>query len=314
MRLRYFPIFCILTTLLMLTGCASTPQHLTEQNISGIKNIAVVSLVPEEVNFDKIGIISVSNKYTEFDLGNKVTETIAYVARERIAKVHPGWNIKEVKFDRAAMLASVKSGYGYSSSRVQNVFAKLARDNDLDAIFAVRAAADPKGSSPQEAGGYELREGSTVLIKDNSLSDDPRIVLRANLNVAILGKSGEVLAAGTMPAKFDNLEPLKPGDFDISNDMQHNHRPEILRKLGREVIADISRRLNYCFDSLGFVGDSDAAEYHVEVAPQAAIESDSKETSTSQRVPVAYPFDQCFSRCRQYTDRTKEQCFDVCNK
>ena len=26
------------------------------------------------------------------------------------------------------------------------------------------------------------------------------------------------------------------------------------------------------------------------------------------------PFDQCFARCRQYTDRTKEQCFDSCTK
>jgi hypothetical protein len=25
-------------------------------------------------------------------------------------------------------------------------------------------------------------------------------------------------------------------------------------------------------------------------------------------------FDRCFSRCRRYTDRTKEQCFDVCSK
>jgi len=25
-------------------------------------------------------------------------------------------------------------------------------------------------------------------------------------------------------------------------------------------------------------------------------------------------FDQCFARCQQYTDRTKEQCFDACNK
>jgi hypothetical protein len=25
-------------------------------------------------------------------------------------------------------------------------------------------------------------------------------------------------------------------------------------------------------------------------------------------------FDDCFSRCRQYTERTREQCFDACNK
>lgn len=29
---------------------------------------------------------------------------------------------------------------------------------------------------------------------------------------------------------------------------------------------------------------------------------------------AASPFDQCFSRCTQYTDRGKEQCFDACNK
>ena len=25
-------------------------------------------------------------------------------------------------------------------------------------------------------------------------------------------------------------------------------------------------------------------------------------------------FEQCFARCQQYTDRSKEQCFDACNK
>src|ERR671937_876187 len=26
------------------------------------------------------------------------------------------------------------------------------------------------------------------------------------------------------------------------------------------------------------------------------------------------PFDDCFARCRQYTERTRDQCFDSCNK
>ncbi len=314
MRHGYFPIFGILMTFLLLSGCASTPQRLTEQDMAGIKNIAVVSLVPEEVNFDKIGIISVANKYTEFNMGGKVTESVLYVARERIAKVHPEWVIKDVAYDRAALLAKAKVGYGYNSSQAKNAFAELAQANGLDALVVIRAAADPKNSAAQETGGYELREGLTVLIKDNSISDDPRIVLRGNLNVAIVGKSGEVLAAGRMPEKLDNLAPLKPGDFDVSNDMQHNHRPEILRKLGREVITDLTRRMNYGFDALGFVGGSDAVAYHVEVAPLPVVESETKEAPATQSVPVVDTFDQCFSRCRQYTDRTKEQCFDVCNK
>ena len=27
-----------------------------------------------------------------------------------------------------------------------------------------------------------------------------------------------------------------------------------------------------------------------------------------------HAFDQCFARCTQFTERTKEQCFDACNK
>ena len=33
-----------------------------------------------------------------------------------------------------------------------------------------------------------------------------------------------------------------------------------------------------------------------------------------QAASASAPFDQCFSRCTQYTERTKEQCFDACNK
>ena len=42
-------------------------------------------------------------------------------------------------------------------------------------------------------------------------------------------------------------------------------------------------------------------------------------TAAFSNAPTAAPatkqsFDQCFARCQQYTDRTKDQCFDACNK
>lgn len=33
-----------------------------------------------------------------------------------------------------------------------------------------------------------------------------------------------------------------------------------------------------------------------------------------QVATTSAPFDQCFQRCTQYTERGKEQCFDACNK
>lgn len=54
----------------------------------------------------------------------------------------------------------------------------------------------------------------------------------------------------------------------------------------------------------------------------AALESRASNiqcTAAFGSAPAAAPasgqsFDQCFARCQQYTDRTKDQCFDACNK
>ena len=33
-----------------------------------------------------------------------------------------------------------------------------------------------------------------------------------------------------------------------------------------------------------------------------------------QTAAAGVPFDQCFARCTQYTNRSKDQCFDACNR
>lgn len=308
------PIIRILAISLLLSGCASAPQHLTEESKNEIKNIAIVSLVPESVNFDKIGIISFSSKYTEFDMGSKVTDTILSVSQQRIAKSQPGWIVKNVEYDRTALLAKVKSDIGFYDTRAKQAFADLARNNNFDAIFVVKADADKEDDTqPGFEKGY-LREGLNVLLKNNTLHGDSQLVIRSNLNVAIIGKNGEVMAVGKVPAELDKVEILQPDDYDVSDDMKHNHRPEVLEKVGGKVIVDLTRRLNLCFDSLGFVDKSGPEAQHIHVVPQTNVVIEPSEKSPVQVAPTTNSFDQCFSRCRQYTDRTKEQCFDACNK
>jgi hypothetical protein len=237
---------------LTLSGCASTPQHLTEENQNKIKNIAIISLVPENVNFDRIGIISFSNKYTEFDMGGKVTDTILSVSQERIAKFHPSWIVKSVDYDRTDLLAKVKSGNGFRPTLAKETFADLARKNNLDAILVVRASANEEDNLRKEFEENDLREGLNVLLKYNNFDVKPQLTIRANLGIGIFGTNGEVMAAGAVPAKLDNIETLDAEDYDLSDNMKHNHRPEVLDKLGGDVIVDLARRLNLCFDSLGF--------------------------------------------------------------
>ncbi len=308
------PFIRILAISLLLSGCATAPQQLTEASKNEIKNIAIVSLVPESVNFDKIGIISFSSAYTEFDMGSKVTGSILSVSRQRIEKSQPNWIVKTVEYDRTALLAKVKSETGFDDTRVKRAFADLARKNDLDAIFVVRADADKEDIvQPVAEKGY-LREGLNVLLKNNSLHGDSRLVIGANLRVVVVGKNGEVMAVGEVPAKLDKVETLQPDDYDVSDDMKHNHRPEVLEKLGGKVIVDLTRRLNLCFDTLGFVDTSDPEAQHSHVVPQTNVVNEPPAKSPVQAAPTTNSFDQCFSKCRQYTDRTKEQCFDACNK
>jgi hypothetical protein len=315
MKLAPNPITRIFAIVLLLSGCASAPQHLTEQSKSGIKNIAIVSLVPESVNFSKISIVSSSDIYTSFDVGSKLTDSVLYVSRARIAKSYPGWTIKSVKYDQSALLAKLNTPSGFSAAGARGAFADLARNNDLDAIFVVRAVADRADAmqldAPQE--NY-LREGMNVLLKDNNLGGDANLVFRANMSVAIVGKNGEVMAVGSIPARLDHAKQFDLDDYGVSRDMKHNARPEIQDRLGRGVIVDLARRLNLCFDSLGFTDGSKPALQHVEVIPQPDTVIEPREKSAVQAGSAPNSFDQCFTRCRQYTDRTKEQCFDACNK
>ncbi|MFA7300476.1 MAG: hypothetical protein WC053_08070 [Sideroxydans sp.] len=314
MRFGSTPIICTLTVLALLSGCTSAPQHLTEAQTNQIRNVAVVSLVPESVNFDKIGVTSFSTQNTNFDMGGKVTDSILFISRGRIAKSHPDWIIKHVGYDRTALLAAASSPGGLRTTRARQVFADLARNHDLDAIFVLRAAANTTTDSPEQLNKNALREGLTVWFKNNELDGEPKLLIRANLHITIIGKNGELMAVGSSPAKLDISHALKPGDYGLTTDMEHNHRPEILDKLGREVLLDLNRRLNLGFDSLGLINGSSPEVQHVNVVPPIGEVPAPKENPPPQLSPDQDSFDQCFSRCRQYTDRSKEQCFDVCNR
>jgi hypothetical protein len=308
------PFIRILAIVVLLSGCASVPQHLTEENKSGIRTIAIVSLVPENVHFDKIGIFSTSNVYTAFDMGSRVNDSILYVSKGRVAKSYPGWTVKSIDYDRAALLEKTGSTIGYNATGAKEAFAELARNNDLDALLVIRAAADKVDPAQQGPREKFLGEGLNVLLKNNSINGDMRLEIRSNLSVAVIGKQGEVLAMGTVPAKLNKADALEPDDYDVSVDMKHNHRTTVLAKLGVPVIADLSNRLNLCFDTLGFVDGSDPETQHVNVVVQPPAVTGADEKSSGQATPAADLFEQCFSRCRQYTDRSKEQCFDACNK
>ncbi len=228
---------------LMLFGCASTPQHLSEENLNEIKNVAIVSLVPEKVNFDKIGMISFLGEHAEFDMRGKITSSILSVSGARIAKSHPRWVVNSVKYDQADLLAKLQTAMGLNADLARQAFADLARKNNLDAIFVVRAAPDEENN---------LREGVNVLLTNDFMNNSQGLAIRMNLSVGVVNQKGRVIAQGGVPANLDDVKTIDPDTFDLRDRMKDNLRPEVVDKLGIVVLADLTGRLNLCFDALGF--------------------------------------------------------------
>jgi hypothetical protein len=108
--------------------------------------------------------------------------------------------------------------------------------------------------------------------------------------------------------------------------------------LSRPMPTDEGQRVEECNwirseiarqQSLGQVGTAMATTPLMTVVMQAAarkniaaLESRASNvqcTAAFSNAPAAVTstppgFEQCFARCQQYTSRTKEQCFDACNK
>ena len=59
---------------LVVSGCA--PFRIDSDADKQIRNIAIVSLVPERANLARVGITVFGNDNTDFDVGGRITATI----------------------------------------------------------------------------------------------------------------------------------------------------------------------------------------------------------------------------------------------
>jgi hypothetical protein len=62
------------------------------------------------------------------------------------------------------------------------------------------------------------------------------------------------------------------------------------------------------------IAHQDAAQRNVAVLEGRAKRLACGAPAAAKAAAATGPFDQCFSRCKQYTGRNNDQCFDTCNK
>lgn len=127
----------ILMFVWLLSACAA--PTLSPDKAVAIKRVGVVSLLPQEVKYRKIGITVFNNEYKSLPAGD-VFNTTARASVERYLRSSGKYEVKQIEVDTLAMAAKL-NGRGmvmaYSVEHIDAEVAELAKKHNVDAVIIV---------------------------------------------------------------------------------------------------------------------------------------------------------------------------------
>lgn len=223
---------------LLVAACASSKLSVDDE--ARIKNVAIVSLVPERATFTKIGVTVFNNDQADIDLGGRADQTVESIARDRISKARPNWTIRPISYDRAELLKRLQ-GFGLIMARdeekIQQDLAALVRDNGLDALVLV---------VPENADSHGI-EGLGVWMRVG-LARIGVVYVHSRVDVEVIGPEGRTLALAVRGS--ESLKEIDPKVFGMVPAFRENIRPELIGRLSDEIVGELAKTLNAEFDQL----------------------------------------------------------------
>lgn len=210
----------------LLSGCAAPRLSVTAEQ--QIKNVGIVSLIPEDASFIKIGLTVFNNERGVIAMDGKITSTVEAALTKELSKSRPQWSVKPIAYKRDELIAQLKSGamvMRYQEENIKKELSALARANKTDALVVVTAY------RPVEA----LGDGVGVTLRTLSLSSIGNAYVNSFISLTMVNPDGVVIASG-----FDRdrmQKEIDPKTFGLHYKLADNQSPEILAKL-REAIAE----------------------------------------------------------------------------
>lgn len=230
--------FCAVSFLL-LSGCAAT--RLTDETEKQIKNIAVVSLVPEKANYEKIGLTVFNNERSEIDMGDQINSTIESVATKRLAVARPAWKVVPVSYDRATLITRLNGSsmvMAYNEERIEKELAEIIRANRLDALIVVSAF------RPENSHG----NGVGVLLRTLNVSSIQNAYVHANVSLKVIDTNGKIIARS--PGQSTS-RLINPAAYGIGYSMSGNSSPELIARLRADITQNLTQTVNQKLEALG---------------------------------------------------------------
>ncbi|MES2942014.1 MAG: hypothetical protein V4772_03990 [Pseudomonadota bacterium] len=132
--IRYLTAFLFAA---LLSACAA--PKLSPEQASAIKRIGVVSVLPQEVKYRKIGITVFNNEYKSLPAGD-VFNTTARAKVEAYLRSTGKYQVKQIEVDAPAMAQRLNARslvMAYNVERIDTELAELAKKHGVDAMIIV---------------------------------------------------------------------------------------------------------------------------------------------------------------------------------
>lgn len=131
-------LFAVLLAL-TLTACAA--PKLTQQQAASIKSVGIVSLLPQELKYRKIGLTVFNNEFKSLPVAGDVFNAHARQTAEQLLLRSGKYQVKQIQVnDVAAMAARLNARtmvMAHNIERIDQQVADLARENKVDAVVVI---------------------------------------------------------------------------------------------------------------------------------------------------------------------------------
>lgn len=219
-----------------LTGC-STPQR-TPSSDAGIKTVAIVTVLQDDVPLRRIGMTIFNNEYTTLPMQGELNPFVLQVATDLLKKKRPDWQIKPAGVDPAPLSAHIRkvwNSWGSKDEPLADRWPAVAQAAEVDALLVIEEVLHEQGSG--------------VSVDIRALPGlEPRLSVGVALGVRLVDRRGEVLAKrGT-----SNPLPIAAKDLAISDRVASALQPETAAALRRHVKAQVQSSLTEGLERLGY--------------------------------------------------------------
>ena len=233
--------FTVLLVALLLVAC-SAPVINKEQTV-GLKSIGVVSLLPDQISYQKIGVTVFNNEYVNKSVGDALNRKAQISAVAEIKKYSDKTAVV-LEVDANTLAKSYRSGalaMAYDVERIRGDLISLAKQNKLDAIIVIAERFDSKNGI----------DGVRVYLSAG-LKDIRAATIQTGMTVSIMAADGGILGVKSAGGQYGMNRAISRPNGAWSYKLDDNLDEATLQHISKNVQSAIAEDVATSLRLAGF--------------------------------------------------------------